>query len=315
MNTCKYCHKTYSSNHNLLRHQKTTISCLSIRNEKPLNSFTCEFCHTNFVHKSTLIRHYSACSFKKKIDLRESKKKLRIKYEEGLNREKEKTKKLTERNLSKKIEIKELKNTNIEMKNEILELKKEVERQKGLIDGLKTAPDKRTIYNTAIHPKLVNLPINNIRALTDEYVMERVNDGILTYEKAARGYPGMLEVICELITHENDDGVIERNYVCTDVSRNSFHRLLESKKWRSDKGGRYLNNMLDTFQDVMEEHKDKAFEIYNKTPHESFEWGQVDWERKNVSKLYGGVVCKEGTGDREELVNILKKEISKRASV
>ncbi len=298
-----------------MRHQKTTISCLSIRNEKPSNSFTCEFCHTDFVHKSTLIRHYSACSFKKKTDIRESKKKLRIKYEEGLNREKEKTKKLTERFLSKKIKIKELKNTNIEMKNEILELKKEVERQKGLIDGLKTAPDKRTIYNTAIHPKLVNLPINNIRALTDEYVMERVNDGILTYEKAAKGYRGMLDIICELITHENDAGEVERNYVCTDVSRNSFHRLLESKKWRSDKGGRYLNSMLDTFRDVIEDHKNKAYDIYNKTPHDSFDWEQVDWERKNVSLLYSGVVCREGTSDREELVNVLRKEISKRASV
>ncbi len=315
MNTCKYCHKTYSSKHNLLRHEKTTISCLSIRNEKPLNSFSCEFCHTDFVHRSTLSRHYSSCSSKKKTVLRDRKKKLRMKYEEELNKEKGKTEKLTEKVSTKRIEINELKKTNIEMKNEITELKKEVERQKGIIDGLKTAPDKRTIYNTAIHPKLVNLPINNIRALTDEYVIERVNEGILTYEKAARGYPGMLEIICELITHENDEGVIERNYVCTDVSRNSFHRLLESKKWRSDKGGRYLNNMLDTFRDTIEEHKDKVYQKYKETPHDSIEWETVEWERKKISQLYSGVVCNEGTGDREDLVNILRKEISKRASV
>ena len=181
--------------------------------------------------------------------------------------------------------------------------------------GMQTAPDKRTIYNTAIHPKLVNLPISNIPALTDEYVMERVSDGILTYEKASKGYSGMLDVICDLITHENDDGIVERNYVCTDVSRNSFHRLLESKKWKADKGGRYLNNMLDTFQDTIEEHKDKVYQKYKDTPHDSIEWENVEWERKNISRLYSGIVCKEGTGDREELVNILRKEISKRASV
>jgi hypothetical protein len=181
---------------------------------------------------------------------------------------------------------------------------------------MQRAPDKKTIYNTAyVHPKLANLPIDNIPALTDEYVAERVNDGILTYNHATRGYPGMLEVICELITHENDDGIVERNYVCTDVSRNSFHRLLASKKWRSDKGGRYLNNMLDTFRDTMDGHKNKVYEIYKKTPHESFEWEQVNWERKNISRLYSGVVCKEGNEDRKELVNILRKEISKRASV
>ena len=188
--------------------------------------------------------------------------------------------------------------------------------QKGVIEGMKTAPDKKTIYNTAyIHPKLVNLPINNIPALTQEFIEQKVSDGILTYSIATRGYSGMLEVISELITHENDNGVVERNYVCTDVSRNSFHRLLESKKWKSDKGGRYLNNMLDTFQVVMEEYKDKVYDLYSKTSHDSIEWSQVEWERKNISLLYSGVVCKEGTSDRDELVNILRKEISKRASI
>jgi len=125
----------------------------------------------------------------------------------------------------------------------------------------------------------------------------------------------MLEVICELISHETVDGVVERNYVCTDVSRNSFHRLLESKKWKSDKGGRYLNSMLDTFQDVMEEYKDKVYNMYSETSHDSPAWRQVEWERKSISKLYSGVVCQEGTEDREELVNSLRKDISKRAYV
>ena len=181
---------------------------------------------------------------------------------------------------------------------------------------MQNAPDKKTIYNTAyVHPKLVNLPISNIPALTQEYMIEKVNNGILTYSHSSRGYQGILEVISEMITHENDNGIIERNYVCTDASRNSFHRLLESKKWKSDKGGRYLNNMLDTFRDVIEEYKDKVYDLYNETSHDSIEWSQVDWERKNISLLYSGIVSKEGTSDREELVNILRKEISKRASV
>jgi hypothetical protein len=212
-------------------------------------------------------------------------------------------------------EISSLREQNLSLKEQNSSLKDKILELEGTITGLKTAPDKRTIYNTAIHPKLVDLPINNIPALTDEYVAERVSDGILTYEKAARGYRGLLDVICDLITHENDEGIVERNYVCTDVSRNSFHRLLASKKWRSDKGGRYLNNMLNTFRGTMEEHKDRAYNNYKDTPHDSYEWEQVEWERKNISKLYSGVVCNEGTGNREELVNILRKEISKRASV
>jgi hypothetical protein len=196
------------------------------------------------------------------------------------------------------------------------ELEQENERLRGTVDGMQKAPDKKTIYNTQyVHPKLVNLPISNIPALTQEFVEQKVNDGILTYEKSARGYSGMLEVICDLVTHENDDGIVERNYVCTDVSRNSFHRLLKSKKWKADKGGRYLNSMLDTFQEVMEEYKKKVYNMYSETPHDSPAWRQVEWERKSISKLYSGVVCREGTEDREELVNALRKDISKRAYV
>jgi hypothetical protein len=217
-------------------------------------------------------------------------------------------------NLMSELQEKDRSIKSLKTKNK--ELEQENENLKGVIEGMKTAPDKKTIYNTAyVHPKLVNLPISNVPALTQEYMIEKVNSGILTYEKSARGHSGILEVIGELITHENESGIIERNYVCTDVSRNSFHRLLESKKWKSDKGGRYLNNMLDTFRVVMDEYKDKVYDLYKNTPHDSIEWSQVEWEWKNIFLLYGGIASKEGTGGREELVNILRKEISKRASV
>ena len=315
MYKCEYCQKTYSTKHNLLRHQKTTKSCLMIRNETPSDNYPCEFCRATFSHKSTLCRHYSSCPSKKKIDNHQKQEKIKMMYEEKLDKKKNNVKKLSDILSAEKMKNKELTCELLKLKIEISELKSETERQRGIIDGLKTAPDKKTIYNTAIHPKLVNLPIGNIPALTHEYMIEKVNDGILTYEKATKGYRGILEVICDLISHENDDGIVERNYVCTDVSRNSFHRLLESKKWRADKGGRYLNNILDTFRTVMEEYKDRAYKVYKDTPHDSFEWGQVDWERKNVFLLYGGIVCREGSPDRGDLVNIIRKEISKRASV
>jgi exonuclease VII large subunit len=271
----------------------------------------CDYCPKTYTQAASLQRHLKTCSGK---PLHEEKQKVRQLKEELRSVKKE------GREIKKMMQKMEKRNKDSETKltKNLEESKDKISELEGIITGLKTAPDKRTIYNTNtayVHPKLVNLPINNIRALTQEYMIEKVSDGILTYEKAARGYPGILEVIGELITHENDEGEIERNYVCTDVSRNSFHRLLESKKWKSDKGGRYLNNMLDTFRDVMEEYKDKAYNTYDKTPHDSIEWGQVDWERKNISLLYSGIVSREGKSDREELVNILRKEISKRASV
>jgi len=297
--TCDKCGKDFSTKSSLNRHKSYSKTCGSptLRDKK----FECNYCMKEFTIHSSLQRHLGICTEKRIYDIEEE-------YKEKLKRRKKNLKIAIEKISEQNKQISSLKKENKEMKEEL-------DTHKGMVEGMKTAPDKKTIYNTAIHPKLVNLPINNIPALTREYMIEKVNNGILTYEKATKGYRGILEVICDLITHENDSGEIERNYVCTDVSRNSFHRLLESKKWKSDKGGRYLNNILDTFRDMMEEYKNKAYEIYNETLHDSFEWSQVDWERKNISLLYGGIVCKEGSSGREDLVNILRKEISKRAAV
>jgi len=307
--SCDNCGKTFYNKSTLSRHKKSA----TCSNDPVI--FTCESCLKEFTYKSNLIRHQKTCKagivlagYVEKIDELSRKNKEK---REKIKEYKDGNSKLKKEILSKDELIARLKIENEELRDQLLE-------QQGIVKGMQTAPDKRTIYNTNtayVHPKLVNLPINNIRALTTEFIEERVNDGILTYEKAAKGYSGMLEVICELITHENDNGEIERNYVCTDVSRNSFHRLLKSKKWKADKGGRYLNDMLDRFIDQMDEYKNKAYDIYDQTPHDSMEWPQVDWERKNISKLFSGVVCKEGTGDREDLVNALRKEIAKRASV
>jgi len=298
---CQFCTRSFSSASNLKYHQKHARYCLQNRSECKIKGVDCEFCNKTFATKYILKDHYEVCTEKKvyivKTQLKEKKKEVKT-----LERN---VKKLKAENSTT---VKKLKAENNSLKDKISELE-------GVITGIKTAPDKRTIYNTAIHPKLANLPINNIPALTDEYVIEKVSEGILTYEKASKGYPGMLDVICDLITFENDEGVLERSYVCTDVSRNSFHRLLESRKWKADKGGKYLNNMLNTFRGIMESHKNKAYDKYENTSHDSIEWHNVDWERKNISQLYNGIVCKEGISGREELVNVLRKEISKRASV
>ena len=295
--TCKTCQYTFCNRGNYLRHKRTSLKCSSKSSVK--SQLECAYCGKEFSLKGNLNKHYTRCSDKQIAELKDV-------YSEKMSSLERETRGLKKRNKKQKEEIEKL-------KKELEEVKDELSEQKGVVSGMQKGPGKT--YNAYIHPKLINLPIANVPALTHEYVEQKVSDGILTYEKAAKGYSGMLDVICDLITHENDDGVIERSYVCTDVSRNSFHRLLESRKWKSDKGGRYLNSMLDRFIGPMEEYKDKAYAKYSETPHDSIEWDHVDWERKKISQLYSGVVCKEGTGDREELVNALRKEIAKRASV
>ncbi len=300
--TCQFCGKELSTKYNLDVHLKNARYCISKRGDIETSKINkCDYCESTFSTPQNLKRHLRQCTDKKISDLT-AKFKLQLK-----DKDEENSRLRSQvRRLEKECKI--LKENTEESKDKISELD-------GIITGLKTAPDKKTIYNTAIHPKLVNLPINNIPALTHEYMIEKVNDGILTYEKAAKGYSGILGVICDLITHENEKGEIERNYVCTDVSRNSFHRLLESKKWKPDKGGRYLNTMLNTFRSVIGEYKNQVYNSYDKTSHDSIEWSQVDWERKNISLLFNGIMCNEGKQGRDELVNILRIEISKRASV
>jgi predicted RNase H-like nuclease (RuvC/YqgF family) len=303
-NICPYCETEFSRKYNLERHIKTNVQCLHSRNEKVVLN-KCKYCDKTFVHRTNLTKHHQKCKIRCVVK----------EYEGKIQKLKAKNKKVSNKNSEFKSTIQDQTEEIKKLQAKNKELEQENERLRGTVEGMQKAPDKRTIYNTAIHPKLINLPISNVPALTQEFVEQKVNDGILTYSLAARGYAGMLEVICELITHENDEGIVERNYVCTDVSRNSFHRLLESKEWKADKGGRYLNSMLDTFQSIMEEYKDRVYNMYSETSHDSPQWRQVNWERKNISKLYGGVVCREGTGDREDLVNALRKDISKRAYV
>ena len=299
---CNFCNKKFSKKSNLIFHQKNAQYCIEGRGCEVTKHYECDYCNKILGTKYTLKNHLKLCYMKKEHDIVEGRNDSIQHYKDKLN--------------ILRCENRTVKKENQELKIKIQKLEDKLNEHQGIVKGMQSAPDKKTIYNTAyVHPKLVNLPIGNIRALTTEFIDERVSDGILTYEKAAKGYSGMLEVICELITHENANGEIERNYVCTDVSRNSFHRLLESKKWRSDKGGRYLNDMVDRFIEQMDEYKNRAYDIYDKTPHDSMNWAQVDWERKNISLLFSGVVCKEGTGDREELINALRKEIAKRASV
>ena len=125
----------------------------------------------------------------------------------------------------------------------------------------------------------------------------------------------MLDAITELITHESQGGDREWNYVCTDTARKSFHRLLESKEWKADKGGRYLNTILDRFIEPMEEHRDLAYKRFHETPHGTIEWNKADRIRKTIAILYNKVFGLEGTMDRDELVDFLRKEIANRAYV
>ena len=95
----------------------------------------------------------------------------------------------------------------------------------------------------------MSIKTDNIRSLTTQTIREDITSGKYTREMFLRGVDGLVEFISNIITHENEDGTIERNYACTDSSRYRFHRLVESKEWKEDNGAHYVNNIIDEIKE------------------------------------------------------------------
>jgi hypothetical protein len=240
-NICEFCGKSFSTDYNLKVHMKSAKYCLAQRNEEPSIIFSCKYCDFQFTKKSNLNTHLKSCaSFKKKS----TNKKYNVLYEEN--------EKLKRRVLQQKTIIKDL-------RSKIIELEKEVSYGKGVVVGIETgidkAPKPQMIMNNTnsnggnkiINKKLALIPITHIQPLTDEYVKSRVEE--YDYDKYKKGRKGVTQFIENLILLDMDDGTTQKNMVCTDRSRNAFHRLVQNKEWKSDAGATYLNTILNSITD------------------------------------------------------------------
>jgi hypothetical protein len=91
--------------------------------------------------------------------------------------------------------------------------------------------------------KLAAIPITIIKPLTVDLVQENLTK--YTYEAFLRGKKGILKFIEGLITLENKNGEKEINFAFTDPSRHKYHRLIETREWKLDEGGSFINTILD----------------------------------------------------------------------
>jgi hypothetical protein len=178
-----------------------------------------------------------------------------------------------------------------------------------------------TNNNAYIHPKLVNLPITNIHPLTEDYVKCQVDNGGYTFDHYLKGENGLVDFIYSITMCENDSGDLERNYVCTDPSRDSYHRLVETKEWQKDKGGKFVDIILDTISNKADDYHMKLFDerqdlsCKSKGKSSKPKTGyDPDYIYKLNTDMHSGIVQTKGK-DRRNLRQKIKKETSRKISV
>ena len=316
--TCSYCERKFSSKSNLATHQRTAKYCLKIQGEE-VNA-TCKYCQASYSRESSLVRHLENCSeYKFSIERAKYEEKCEAalgKIAEEITVLKSKLSKLEAD--SKKIIAREKTKDRLlrEKTKEIAKLlmEKKIAHKDGQIETFREVGDKPQNVTNYIHPKLVNIPINNIRPLTIATVREDMHK--YTYGEFLRGLSGLKEFVEDIIVTEVDDDEAEgyeRNYVCTDVARNKFHRLLESKEWTADGGARFINTILDELQGVATEHFQTLVDEEREAVSDEFKREQIDATKAIVKPVYFGIA---DTGEnRKRLFKALRNEIKSTASV
>jgi len=284
---CEWCENSFTTSTILKTHQRTAKYCLALQGKVDVKGCTCDVCGKNFTLSSSLRRHSISCQKK-------------ASNTDEINR-------LREENARLKAKCKSLKSEVAEYKSAVREEKKYAV---GIERGVQITPARSQTVN--IHPKLINIPIDNIRPFTIDTVREEIDAGKFTENMFRKGVVGLVDFVSNIISFEAEDGTTHINYACTDSSRNRFHRLLESKEWQEDNGAHFLNNVLDQLQtpvtEIYSDFLDKKRYADNDVDRDYYTRVVEETE-----PIYQGV--KFNGRDRRKLFSNLRNEIRSVASV
>lgn len=321
--TCEHCKNTFSSVRNLIKHQSTAQYCKKIREneESDLNDDNIESLNLKLKSKDIKIKELSDQIKKFKKDIKILNNNI-INLNDNNNILKNNVNILTN-------EIKDLKE---EFNEKTVNYEKQISHDKGRI--LELSKNKPNITNNTnnyiqnIHPKLAKLSIKNIPALTNEYVRENIPK--FTFDLYTKGVLGASNFIIKIAALKDKEGIItERNFACTDKSRDTFFRLAninneeldnksiididniiddgnytKDKKWEADGKARFINNILDELIPTVKEHQkalnNKAFNSEDDNNKEFY----LDLSLK-LSPIYNGFIGKDTTV-RMTLVNDIR---------
>lgn len=282
-NSCEFCGKKFSCPQNLRTHEKTAKYCLVARGEIIGNK--CKFCDEIFSRKSSLQRHLKTCCDYKDHIIEELNEKLKEKDRRILELEKE---------IESKKDVGE--GTMVSMK-----------KNGGKVVAKKVINNKVVNKNIYVSQKLLMLPIDNIEPLTIGLVKTKAKD--YTYEMYRRSILGVVDFIRDLTTLELDDGIIEKNYACTDRSRYAFHRLTNEKVWRKDGGAMFINRILDALSSQVKIHDKQLENEIKLLGGSNLGTEKLSREQTNLAPFYNGVVHNDGT-ERKVLFQKIRNKIS-----
>jgi len=65
---------------------------------------------------------------------------------------------------------------------------------------------------------------------------------------------GIVQFLTNMTQLKLEDGTVEQNYACTDKSRSTFHRLLDSREWTLDGGAKLINEVFDILLPASDQH-------------------------------------------------------------
>lgn len=296
---CQKCTKRFVSKRNLSRHVE--FSCKGVADGK---SFMCSYCLKCFSRDDSLKRHQDKCSSKIKKETTEAimvVKDAKISDLESINE-------ILRENLS------QLEKQNVTYQNELVQAEKKISELKGIIQGMKSAPARTTYQTLNIQTRLDNLPISFVPALEHDYISTTI-ENMYTYEMAKTGMRGITTLVMDLIEHTNENGEIERNYVCTDTSRNTFYRLLKQKKWWRDKGGQYINDILDHTKSAVENHYQRAYSELDKYSYGTDEYERCDAIFDRIGEVRDGIMGNPAGKKRMNLARDIRHAIRNKIEI
>lgn len=233
MSKCEFCQREFSSHTNLMTHMKTAKYCLKLRGSVAVSTYDCEFCGKNFTQKAKKETHSMNCNsevLQKARDLEKYKKMYKkVKKENALMAE-----------MIKKYEQK------------TINLEKELEFEKGKVVGMKVSKPPIINNNTIINQKLKAVPTSSIQPFN----MQTIEAGVeyYSYEHFLNFRKGLVNHLLNITIFEDEYGVVNKNYVCTNRSQNTFHILVSDEKWTQDNGAFYIHKYLDSLKNKFEEH-------------------------------------------------------------
>jgi hypothetical protein len=308
---------------------------LEIRGQQPESEYVCEHCDTKFTQKVALTKHMKKCwdvkkvpqtktidDLNKKINcLEKGNKTMKLKlkqkddhYSKLIEKNKKVTKELEELKLSyqqQSEELKEKKTKIKEQQSKIISLQNEMATEKGIVIGMNNAKpqvinNSSTIHNKIVQQKLLSIPITHINPFTIDLVNQNIDK--YDYKTFLRGGLGIAHFIKELTILELDDGTIEKNYACTDRSRNSFHRLVEDKRWKEDGGARFIQEILSALAEPASVHMDTLTEQLKNEPVQSPNKLALLSKQIELGPLEFGLRC-ERSKERETVFNQVKNKM------